>query len=205
MFDVPHNEEKDQDRVEDSFELFTKTGDVLFPQNRKVYSHFATRVTKEWNATVLEAGAGIGAGTATYCRYIGGGITATDKYPRNVGMGMKLYPFMSWGVWDLGWDTPWKDKHDFVVAFEVIEHVKDYKRAIRNLVMSANREVWISTPNAKDWANDPNKNPYHVIEFSLAQMRELLKDYNYEVRRWDTFELIEGESDVNPLIYIIRV
>lgn len=162
------NKELDQDRVFDTFDHYKRFGFVLFPENKQAYNFIKDKV----KGSVLEAGCGQGTGA-----YIIGADIATDKLEKNIKFARELYPNIEFDVWDIS-KEPYKKKADTVVCVEAIEHVEDVKSAIKNMIASANKEVWFSTPNRKDEHPD---NPYHVREYSKEEMLELIGDYKVEV------------------------
>jgi len=210
------NPEINQDRVKDTFDLFEQYGFVIFPQNKKVYENIGFYLLDK-KGTVLEAGCGIGIGSYIMQKYSGSKLfTATDKLKKNIDFGKAIYPTgIDFGVWDITsgpyshiLDSGPNEGHDigkstFVVCVETIEHIIDVKSAIKNLIASAYKEVWISTPN-KLRNNPPEEtpsNPFHVHEFFSEEMLELLKGYKVEILHWETFEKLDTDTKVNPLVY----
>ena len=66
------------------------------------------------------------------------------------------------------------------MCVEAIEHIGNYKQAIKNLIASATKEVWISTP-IQDKPEYPPSNPYHVREFTRDEFLELIGDYKVDI------------------------
>jgi len=69
---------------------------------------------------------------------------------------------------------------DVVVSFETIEHIYDFESFVAELarVLKADGVMCLSTPNVRRHQlrniPEPPKNPYHLREFSLAEMNEIL-------------------------------
>ena len=164
------NPERDQDRVEDTIDHFRRFGFIMFPEQKKIYRYIKTYME---DGSILEAGCGMGLGA-----YMIRADKATDKLVRNAKFAQELYPDISFDVWDIS-KKPY-EKHDIVVCVEAIEHVKDYRRAIKNLIDSARKEVWISTPCPEKPENPPS-NPYHVREFTEKEFLDLIGDYKVEI------------------------
>ncbi len=69
------------------------------------------------------------------------------------------------------------DFFDIVVSFEVIEHIKDYKRYLTEIsrILKKGGIVFISTPNRVITSADGVfSNPDHVREFDLKELKENL-------------------------------
>jgi len=190
------NPEKDQDRVFDTFDHYKRYGQIMFKTQRIIYENIAKRVCA---GSILEAGAGIGVGG-----HIISATTITDKLKDNVLFGKQLYPQANWDVWDVATE-PYKTRHTAVVAVEMIEHVKKYKKGIENLIASANKEVWISTPNQIATGESQPSNPYHVREFTPKEMLQMIGKRNVQILHWETFEELDDQTLVNPLVYKITL
>lgn len=184
------NQEIDQDRVFDTFDHFKKFGFVMFKQNRRVYENVAERIKGK---DVLEAGCGMGLGSALLERNAKS-IVSTDKLPNNVKFAKELYGWIDFDVWDIS--DPTQRKAESVVCLETIEHVAQFKNAIRHLKQAATKEVWISTPNSDE---ETPSNPFHVTEFRPNQMLEMLG--NAKIYHWDTMEELSPDTLESPLIY----
>ena len=65
------------------------------------------------------------------------------------------------------------DFFDIVIAFEVIEHVKDYKKFLQEVsrLLKPNGIFIISTPNSEASFGD---NPYHIKEFAFQKLTKAL-------------------------------
>ena len=163
------NKELDQDRVEDTIQHFNKWGYVMFPEQKQIYQYLSDKV----RGTILEAGCGMGLGA-----YMIGADMATDKLERNVKFAKELYPDFNFKVWDITQGS-FEATYDTVVCIETIEHVKDIGLAIQNLIDSAYKEVWISTPNRSIETPD---NPYHVREYNEQEMRIIIGSYEIETK-----------------------
>ena len=65
------------------------------------------------------------------------------------------------------------DSCDLAVAVDVIEHVEDDAAFLAHLRRVARRRVFITTPN---WNVSRCRNPYHIREYTPAELRELVGD-----------------------------
>jgi SAM-dependent methyltransferase len=70
------------------------------------------------------------------------------------------------------------ERFDVVVCFEVIEHVRDYRRFLREVRRTLRPEglLLLSTPNKETYRDGPGvpPNPFHVHEFELDELRREL-------------------------------
>lgn len=188
------NQEKEQNRAYDTYAHFEKFGYVMFKQNKRTYENIAEH---KQEGTVLEAGCGMGLGA-----YLINADMATDKLSINVKFAKEVYPKINFAVWNIA-EYPFEKQYDVVVCVETIEHVADLERAIKNLVASAKKEVWISTPNNKE---ETPSNPYHVEEKTVEEMYEFLEPYGkVEMFHWDTFAPLDATTKVSPIIYRITL
>lgn len=190
------HDQSEQDRVQVMFDLFKQTGQVIFPEDRKIYENIRDRVKGK---SITEAGCGIGLGSSILAQT--GHVLGTDILPKNVAFAKSMYPEGYFDIWDIS-KSPHK-KTDVVVAVEVLEHVKDYRQALRNLQSTA-PEVWISTPNRNnaDIGDNEAENPFHVKEFTPSEIIEMAEG-EVEILHWKTFERLKEDTTVTPLVYKI--
>jgi SAM-dependent methyltransferase len=77
---------------------------------------------------------------------------------------------------------------DFVVCFETVEHIADDQRFVREIarVLRPGGQLLVSTPN-KDVSSPDGApiNPWHVREYTLGSLTELLRSADLELR--DTY------------------
>lgn len=68
---------------------------------------------------------------------------------------------------------------DLACAFEMIEHIADYCGVLRELrrVLRPGGSLVLSTPNRRPGDPVPPTNPYHVQEFSCAELQALLGEF----------------------------
>lgn len=198
------NLEIDQDRVFDTIDMFEKHRQVMFHQQRNIYTCLSHRIA---GRTVLEAGCGMGLGTAILERNAKS-IVGTDKLQRNVDFAHCLYPWIDFRVWDLNQPFPSKMKADVAVAIEAVEHVRDTQAAIAHLLMTASEEVIISVPNGAGKPRPP-ENPYHVCEYTPAEMLDTISSVctggeTTTVHEWVSWSQVDTRTTADPLIYRIR-
>ncbi len=96
---------------------------------------------------VLEIGCSIG-GTATLLHDFGFEVVATDVSQYALDRAKKLSPEITYYKWDVLKPFPKKMKFDYVIGFEVIEHIDDPLKALKNIkdVLTPQGKVILSTP-----------------------------------------------------------
>ncbi len=65
---------------------------------------------------------------------------------------------------------------DFVITFQVIEHIKDHKTFVREIfrILKPGGKVILTTPNIK---TSLTRNPWHVREYTVTELEELLNPH----------------------------
>lgn len=88
-----------------------------------------------------------------------------------------------------------KSKFDIIICFETIEHIQNYKAALKNLygLLKKHGILFISSPNrlitspyAKTIFDKP-ENPFHVREFTLKELQSELLSAGFLVRDENIF------------------
>jgi len=201
------NPVRDQDRVRDLFEHFEQYGDVMFRQQRAIYDGIEIYTRYK---TVLEAGCGNGVGAAILAK-VNRDVVATDISERNIRFAACLYPWIKFRTWDATTKWPLSPVSE-VVAVEMIEHVADPELVIKNLIAASTSHVWISTPNGHGKAQPPD-NPYHVYEYTIADMLGMILQHQRVVRvnvyPWDNLsrpavayrDVKDPMPSADPLVY----
>lgn len=144
-------------------------------------------------------GCGIGLGAALLSMH--NDVLTTDKLQSNIRLAKALYPWMYFEVLNIA--KRYCTGFDVAVCIDVIEHIKDYEQAMKNLIKSA-KEVWISTPNRNNSSigQEQSHNCFHVKEFTPEEMFEMI-GRQVKIYRWDTFEEVEPSTTFTPLVYQI--
>lgn len=188
--------ERNQNRLDITLELIELTGLALYPEQLSIYKHLSTRLKGK---KILEVGCGIGLGAALLSKH--NIVLATDRLQSNIRLAKAFYPWMYFDVLNIAKSDC--AGFDVTVCIDVIEHIKDYKQAMKNLVESAG-EVWISTPNRNNpgIGQERSHNSFHVKEFTPEEMFEMIGK-QVKVYRWDTFEEVDESTIVTPLVYQI--
>ena len=130
------------------------------------------------NRVVLDAGCGVGYGTAHLAReatrVVGVDVDEeTITYARTRYGGANV-EFLVADVLALPFDA---DAFDVACSFEIVEHVPDAERFVRELarVLRPGGTLVLSTPRAEDPALRPD-NPFHEREFDADALRGLLQE-----------------------------
>jgi 2-polyprenyl-3-methyl-5-hydroxy-6-metoxy-1,4-benzoquinol methylase len=124
---------------------------------------------------VLDAGCGVGYGAEVLASAGAGKVVAVDIGPTAVAASQKRLggaaQVTQADVRDLPFDD---DAFDLIVSFELIEHIEEPELAIKEFARTLRPDGYllISSPNPQAY---PKGNPHHVREFSLGELRGLLK------------------------------
>jgi ubiquinone biosynthesis O-methyltransferase len=142
--------------------------------------NFAARLAR--GKRVLDAGCGAGYGSAELAR-VAERVTGIDIAPEAVEFARAHYErpnlaFQQASCTELPFDGA---AFDLVVAFEVIEHLEDWKGFLQEVrrVLSPSGQLIVSTPNKLYYTESrgvEGANPFHVHEFDFAEFTRELKD-----------------------------
>lgn len=185
---------RQDDWVVRSYNWFHQFGFLVWPEQKVIYEQLAKRLSGK---TILEAGCGIGYGTALFS--LRNRVIGTDVLPKHVAFAKQAYSWCDFELWDILVPTP--KKADILVAVEVIEHISNYRTALKNMLAVA-PEGYISTPNRNNQSlgQDRPINKLHVREFTVQEMLKLLPKKT-ELLHWQTFEKLAPETKITPLVY----
>jgi SAM-dependent methyltransferase len=89
-------------------------------------------------------------------------------------------------------DLPFKrNSFDLVICMEVLEHIRDYKKALRELIRVSDKYILVSVPwepifSLGNMARGKNvhrlgRDPQHVNFWSYKEMKSLLKDHELDI------------------------
>jgi ubiquinone/menaquinone biosynthesis C-methylase UbiE len=80
-----------------------------------------------------------------------------------------------------GYNLPFSDdSFDIVTCVDVIEHVEDYTRLIKEMLRVSRKGVFLSTPNRRpEYTNRDGspKNYWHLREWSFKEFNEIIKKF----------------------------
>tara|TARA_B110000908_G_scaffold159180_1_gene201097 strand:- start:583 stop:1359 length:777 start_codon:yes stop_codon:yes gene_type:complete len=152
---------------------------VIYQRHLIAYKEAAKLIS----GTVLEIGSGEGYGIMELAP-LADNYIAVDKYNTEISdelMKTNNITFIQTEV------PPLKEIEDnsidFVVTFQVIEHIKDDKMFLKEIyrVLKPGGKVILTTPNSM---MSLTRNPWHIREYSPEQMGEMLKNSfdNYDLK-----------------------
>ena len=145
---------------------------VVFQRHFVAYKETAKLIS----GTVLEIGSGEGYGIRELVdkcdKYI-----AIDKYATKINSEIKNTKNITFIECEV---PPLKDIDDncidFVVSFQVIEHIYDDKYFLSEIkrVLKKNGKLILTTPNKK---MSLSRNPWHIREYTVQEMSDLLNNF----------------------------
>ncbi len=143
--------------------------------------HFAVRLARA--KRVLDAGCGAGYGSAELAN-VAESVFAIDIAPEAVEYARAHYPIPNLAFEQASCTAlPYADgAFDLVVAFEVIEHLenwRDFLREVRRVLAPAGQLI-VSTPNRLYYTESrgaEGANPFHVHEFDFDEFTRELKQF----------------------------
>src|SRR6056297_1488392 len=134
------------------------------------------------NATILDIGCGSGHGSAT--------LAAKFRHVDAVDVSDEalVYAETNWKRDNItytvgdGLAIPFPDDtFDVVAAFEVFEHVTDWRGFLREIVrvLKPNGKAYISTPNKTLYSPGTKKpiNPHHVFEMTIPEFKSAMEEF----------------------------
>ena len=107
-----------------------------------------------------------------------------------------------------GYNLPFSDNtFDVVTCVDVIEHVEDYTRLIKEMLRVSRKGVFLSTPNRRsEYTNKDGspKNYWHLREWSFEEFNEIIKkighvEWNFINGPYDGPFSISNEINENTL------
>jgi SAM-dependent methyltransferase len=136
---------------------------------------FAARLAR--GKRVLDAGCGAGYGSAELAR-AAEHVVGVDRAPEAIEFARAHYPLANLKFEEASCEAlPHADaSFDLVVAFEVIEHLENWRGFLRETrrVLAPNGQLVVSTPNKLYYTESRGKdgaNPFHVHEFDFEEFR----------------------------------
>lgn len=149
-----------------------KKKDAFYFEHIQRY-RFASKYTK--NKRVLDLGCGVGYGTNYLANHGAKEVVGVDIDPKAIEYARRKYEIRNTKFEAANAEvlTFSSNSFDVVVSFEVIEHVKSFKKSIKEVsrVLKPNGLFIFSTPNRLGIRGGTS--PYHTKEFTASELRKL--------------------------------
>jgi SAM-dependent methyltransferase len=151
--------------------------------------------------SILEIGCSIGA-VASLLFEKGFEVDATDISSFAVTRAKKLSPKINFFTYDVEKAMRGKKKYDVIIAFEVVEHLAQPEKALRNMfnLLHTGGYVVISTPFPYDWAY---ADPTHINVKYPDEWLQMLKKTGFKKVSFYKFSLIPFFYRFNRHLQII--
>ncbi|UTA66251.1 bifunctional 2-polyprenyl-6-hydroxyphenol methylase/3-demethylubiquinol 3-O-methyltransferase UbiG [Emticicia sp. 21SJ11W-3] len=175
------------------------------PVHQRLYFPY-TEAAKIIHGNVLELGCGWGRGVETLiekCDH----YTGLDKNEPLIEQLQAAHPRHTFRTADLPHLSAFKDStFDFVVTFQVIEHIQDDHQFLAEAarVLKPGGKILLTTVNRP---YSLSRNPWHIREYDTAELRGLMQKYFSKVETfgvggnqkvWDYYE--ENKRSVNKIM-----
>ena len=145
---------------------------------------------------VLDLGCGNGYGTSILAE-VTSRCLAVDINNEALQEGKKQYQSSEISYRNIDLNKPgnniakiWGEKNfEVVVSFEVLEHLVDPKRIVREIYNLIGEQGYfiVSVPNEKFESLDSNgnpKNPFHIQAFNLDRLKELMQENGFQIQNY---------------------
>ena len=170
------------------------------PIDANIYNYVYQRCLFAYEATknkvsgnVLEIGTGSGLGVSYMADHCSRLVTI-DKFKSEIDLSqyknvefiqMEIPPFTN---------LP-SAAFDYLITFQVIEHIEDDNMFLKEIhrVLKPGGKAFITTPNR---LQSLSRNPWHVREYTIEELRNMAKKYFREVDMMGTY----GNENVNAYI-----
>lgn len=153
----------------------------FFSWLKKLEQHVPLENEKK-NKKVLEIGSAIG-GVASLLHERGFSVYASDISDYAMQKAKKLSPDVHFSTFDVQKKIPLKQKFDYVMSFEVVEHLRFPQKSINNMVGSLKKDGYLifSTPYPYPWVfSDPTHISVKYPHEWVAMMKKAgLKEISY--------------------------
>ena len=168
---------------------------VIYQRHLVAYKEAAKMIS----GTVLEIGSGEGYGIMELAP-ISDKYIAVDKYDTHISAKLKGENDITFIQTEVPPLNGIEDNSvDFVVTFQVIEHIENDELFLKEIkrVLKPGGRVIMTTPNIK---MSLTRNPWHIREYSLEQMNNILKISNFNVNPSNLLALRKSNQRSVPKI-----
>lgn len=137
---------------------------------------------------VLEIGCSIG-GVSSLLVEKGFDVYASDVSEYAINKARKISPNISFSVFDIEGAIPFKSKFDIIIAFEVVEHLKNPQKAIENMYFMVKKGGYIvfSTPYPYKWIFS---DPTHINVKQPSEWIKIMKLVGIKNPHYHRFSLL---------------
>lgn len=145
------------------------------PVHQRLYFPYEA-AAKEISGKVLELGCGWGRGVEKLLS-VADHFTGLDKNVELINKLQAAYPEHTFKTADLPYLTDFEDNtFDFVVTFQVIEHIQDDYKFLSEAkrVLKHGGKIFLTTVN-KDYSL--SRNPWHIREYKTHELKALMEKY----------------------------
>lgn len=149
---------------------------------------------------VLEIGCAIG-GVASILQERGFDVYASDISDYAINRAQKLSKGVNFLAFDVQNSIPLDKKFDIIIAFEVVEHLKNPEKAIKNIFMSLkkNGKIVFSTPPL----SLDDKDPTHISVKNPKEWIKIMKKVGFKNIAYHRFSLLPFFYRFNKRFHII--
>lgn len=165
----------------------TKLHDESNSQNHPIEKYSREICIKElstnYNSNILEIGCSNGWLTdqlnkKKIINYVG--IDIFKDIIKNLSVKYKKYPFL---VHDITCNNPFKNKYDFVIALNVLEHIKKDELAIRNIrkLLAKDGKLILEVPSCNFLFDDYDKALFHHRRYNMSKLIKMFKKNGYTI------------------------
>jgi len=182
------------------------------PMHQRLYFPYE-EAAKIVSGSVLELGCGWGRGVEKLIK-ASENYTGLDKNAKLINKLSNKYPKYSFATANFPDLSDYKDNtFDFVVTFQVIEHIQDDKEFLKEAhrVLKSGGKIILTTVNK---SYSLSRNPWHIREYNTKELKDLMENYFktvdamgvngnekvwdyykknkssvYKTMRWDVFDL----------------
>ncbi len=158
-------------------------------------------VEKGKGREVLEIGCSIG-GVASLLSERGFQVYASDISKYAVDRAEKLSPQISFLTFDVQKNIPVKKKFDMIIAFEVVEHLKNPGKAIKNMYTGLKKDgvLVFSTPYPTKWSKG---DPTHINVKFPSEWFNIMEKAGFKKISYHRFSLLPFFYRFNRNLHLV--
>jgi len=122
------------------------------PVRRWIINNFYKKIIEELNkikySSILDAGCGEGFTLDRLLKnYIGESLVGIDNSNAAINLGRRIFPYLDLRLADI-YNLPFKNNSkDLVICTEVLEHLRDPQKALKEMIRVSRKYLILSVPN----------------------------------------------------------